>query len=153
MAKRKKPLPEVAERRIKGDAARSSILGDSKSMSCVPFLFLRNFLFPFALELSLLQTVAVTFPRRKFPQARESKRTQLIVFAIRCGLESFIVIPRRPRNCPAGTCFHVINRAVARLTLFEKQDDYEAFERVLKLEASWLKSSTGGGKVKWRLWQ
>ena len=59
--------------------------------------------------------------------------TQLIVFAIRCGLEKLIVMPRRPRNCPAGTCFHVINRAVARLTLFEKQEDYEAFERVLKL--------------------
>jgi putative transposase len=27
----------------------------------------------------------------------------------------------------------VINRAVARLTLFEKQEDYEAFERVLRL--------------------
>lgn len=27
----------------------------------------------------------------------------------------------------------MINRAVARLTLFEKQEDYEAFERVLKL--------------------
>ena len=55
-------------------------------------------------------------------ESRESKRTQLIVFALRCGLESFIVMPRRPRNCPAGTCFHVINRAVARLTLFEKQE-------------------------------
>ena len=42
-------------------------------------------------------------------------------------------MPRHPRRCPAGTCFHVINRAVARLTLFEKQEDYEAFERVLKL--------------------
>ena len=40
-------------------------------------------------------------------------------------------MPRRPRICPAGTCFHVLNRAVARLTLFEKQSDYEAFERVL----------------------
>jgi putative transposase len=40
-------------------------------------------------------------------------------------------MPRRPRICPAGTCFHVVNRAVARLTLFEKQEDYEAFERVL----------------------
>ncbi len=30
-------------------------------------------------------------------------------------------------------CFHVINRAVVRLTLFEKAEDYEAFERVLKL--------------------
>ena len=27
--------------------------------------------------------------------------------------------------------FHVLNRAVARLTLFEKPEDYEAFERVL----------------------
>ena len=42
-------------------------------------------------------------------------------------------MPRRPRICPAGTCFHVINRALARLTLFEKQEDYEAFERVLAL--------------------
>ena len=41
-------------------------------------------------------------------------------------------MPRRPRICPAKTCFHVLNRAVARLTLFEKPDDYEAFEGVLK---------------------
>ena len=41
-------------------------------------------------------------------------------------------MPRRPRYCPAGTCFHVLNRAVARLTLFEKPSDYDAFERVLK---------------------
>ena len=42
-------------------------------------------------------------------------------------------MPRRPRICPAGTCFHVLNRAVARLTLFEKEGDYDAFERVLEL--------------------
>lgn len=42
-------------------------------------------------------------------------------------------MPRRPRICPAGTCFHVLNRAVARLTLFEKKEDYEAFEAVLEL--------------------
>ena len=47
-----------------------------------------------------------------------------------------LIMPRRRRLCPAGTCFHVINRAVARLTLFEKQEDYEAFERVLKLAHS-----------------
>ena len=41
-------------------------------------------------------------------------------------------MPRRPRICPGGTCFHVINRAVARLTLFEKEADYIAFERVLE---------------------
>ena len=40
-------------------------------------------------------------------------------------------MPRRPRYCPAGTCFHVLNRAVARLPLFEKKADYEAFEKVL----------------------
>ena len=40
-------------------------------------------------------------------------------------------MPRRPRICPAGVCFHVLNRAVARLRLFEKPEDYEAFERVL----------------------
>ncbi len=40
-------------------------------------------------------------------------------------------MPRRPRICPAGVCFHVLNRAVARLTLMEKHEDYEAFERVL----------------------
>ena len=41
-------------------------------------------------------------------------------------------MPRRPRICPAGVCFHVLNRAVARLPLFEKPEDYEAFERVLQ---------------------
>jgi len=40
-------------------------------------------------------------------------------------------MPRRPRVCPAGVCFHVLNRAVARLPLFEKPEDYESFERVL----------------------
>ncbi|MFK7818508.1 MAG: transposase [Planctomycetaceae bacterium] len=28
--------------------------------------------------------------------------------------------------------FHVLNRAVARLTLFEKPEDHEAFERTLE---------------------
>lgn len=42
-----------------------------------------------------------------------------------------MAMPRRPRVCPDGVCFHVLNRAVARLPLFEKPEDYEAFERVL----------------------
>ena len=41
-------------------------------------------------------------------------------------------MPRRPRVCPANTCFHVLNRSVARLPLFEKPEDYKAFERVLR---------------------
>ncbi|MCI0492655.1 MAG: transposase [Planctomycetes bacterium] len=40
-------------------------------------------------------------------------------------------MPRRRRVCPAGECFHVLNRAVARLPLFEKPADFDAFERVM----------------------
>jgi putative transposase len=40
-------------------------------------------------------------------------------------------MPRRPRSCPAGICYHVLNRAVARLPLFEQIADYEAFTAVL----------------------
>ena len=48
-------------------------------------------------------------------------------------------MPRRPRVCPAHTCFQVLNRAVARLPLFEKPQDYEAFERVL--QEAWERES------------
>jgi putative transposase len=41
-------------------------------------------------------------------------------------------MPRRPRVCPAGYCFHVLNRAVARLPLFEEPEDFQAFEQVLQ---------------------
>ena len=40
-------------------------------------------------------------------------------------------MPRSVRNAPGGYLFHVINRAVARLPLFEKNEDYEAFARVM----------------------
>ena len=40
-------------------------------------------------------------------------------------------MPRRPRCAPGGLVYHVLNRGVARLTLFEKEADYEAFERVM----------------------
>lgn len=40
-------------------------------------------------------------------------------------------MPRTKRICPAGEVFHILNRAVARLTIFEKPEDYEAFMRVL----------------------
>jgi len=42
-------------------------------------------------------------------------------------------MPRRPRNAPGGLVYHALNRAVARLPLFEKPADYDAFERVLAL--------------------
>lgn len=38
---------------------------------------------------------------------------------------------RPKRICPAHEVFHVLNRSVARLTIFEKAEDYEAFFRVL----------------------
>ena len=40
-------------------------------------------------------------------------------------------MPRRARQAPGGLVYHVLNRAVARLPLFEKPGDFDAFERVL----------------------
>jgi REP-associated tyrosine transposase len=40
-------------------------------------------------------------------------------------------MPRTARATPGGLVYHVLNRAVARLPLFQKDADYEAFERVL----------------------
>ncbi len=42
-----------------------------------------------------------------------------------------MTMPRRPRNAPGGFVYHVLNRAVARHALFQKEADYQAFERVL----------------------
>jgi len=46
-------------------------------------------------------------------------------------------MPRTKRICPAGEVFHVLNRPVARLTIIEKPDDYDAFLRVL--DETWAK--------------
>jgi len=40
-------------------------------------------------------------------------------------------MPRRKRVCPAREVFHVLNLAVARLTIFENPEDYDAFLRML----------------------
>jgi len=40
-------------------------------------------------------------------------------------------MPRPKRICPAGEVFHVLNRAVTRLTIFDKPEDYEAFFHTL----------------------
>src|ERR1700758_3734011 len=40
-------------------------------------------------------------------------------------------MPRQARSAPGGYVYHALNRGVARLPLFEKDGDYEAFERVL----------------------
>jgi len=41
-------------------------------------------------------------------------------------------MPRTARRAPGGIVFHVLNRAVARRTLFQKEEDFAAFERVLE---------------------
>lgn len=40
-------------------------------------------------------------------------------------------MPRVARIAPGGYVYHALNRGVARLALFEKAGDYQAFERVL----------------------
>jgi putative transposase len=40
-------------------------------------------------------------------------------------------MPRTALAAPPGFVYHVLNRAVARLPLFQKEADYDAFERVL----------------------
>ena len=40
-------------------------------------------------------------------------------------------MPITARLAPGGLVYHVLNRAVARLPLFRKEADFEAFERVL----------------------
>ncbi len=41
-------------------------------------------------------------------------------------------MPRTARVAPGGLVFHVLNRSVARLPLFQKAADFAAFERVLE---------------------
>ena len=40
-------------------------------------------------------------------------------------------MPRRKRVFPAGFVYHVVNRAAGRLILFESDDDYGTFERLI----------------------
>jgi hypothetical protein len=61
----------------------------------------------------------------------KKKGTQLIDLSWFAGWNADL--PGRPGIFPAGTCFQVVNRSVARLTHCEKQGDYELFERVLEL--------------------
>jgi len=41
-------------------------------------------------------------------------------------------MPRRLRESTGGIVYHVLNRAVGRMTLFKKNEDYLAFEKVLE---------------------
>ena len=39
---------------------------------------------------------------------------------------------RAPRTSQGGLIYHVLNRSNGRLTVFEKDQDYAAFERILE---------------------
>ncbi len=41
-------------------------------------------------------------------------------------------MPRASRNFPGGLAYHVLNRGVGRRTLFEKDGDFLAFEKVVE---------------------
>ncbi len=47
-------------------------------------------------------------------------------------------MPRRLRFAPGGYVYHVLNRTVARAQIFDRSQDYAAFERVLKEAKAWL---------------
>src|SRR5207247_236883 len=47
-------------------------------------------------------------------------------------------MPRRLRVATGGLVYHVLNRAVGRARIFEKPEDYAAFERVLRASFDWL---------------
>ena len=40
-------------------------------------------------------------------------------------------MPRAKRTTPGGYVYHVLNRGVGRMTIFNKPEDYEAFTKVL----------------------
>ncbi len=48
---------------------------------------------------------------------------------------------RPKRTADGGLIYHVLNRANARMRIFEKPEDYSAFERVLE-EAVWERTKT-----------
>jgi hypothetical protein len=41
-------------------------------------------------------------------------------------------MPRSARKAPGGVVFHALNRGVGRRTLFHKDPDFAAFERILE---------------------
>jgi len=46
-------------------------------------------------------------------------------------------MPRTARAIEAGTIYHVLNRGNGRMTLFHKDADFKAFERVLAEGLEW----------------
>src|SRR5262249_54608603 len=64
---------------------------------------------------------------------RGGKKGTQLVFSLPAGSATPYPrrMARRPRQAPGGFVYHVLNRGVARLPLFEKPADYDASLRVL----------------------
>ena len=70
-------------------------------------------------------------PEKKTGQVRNENGTGTILK--RWGVLDYgSAMPRTARVAPGGMVFHVLNRGVARMQLFEKAADYQAFEQVLR---------------------
>src|SRR5271157_2914001 len=68
--------------------------------------------------------------RRKAKAARKVKAGRV---RTRWGVLDYgSAMPRTARVAPGGMVFHGLNRGVARMQLFEKAADYQAFEQVLR---------------------
>ena len=48
-----------------------------------------------------------------------------------------LTMPRRLRCNTGGYVYHVLNRAVGRGTIFQKEDDFAAFEQILHQAKEW----------------
>ncbi len=62
---------------------------------------------------------------------KDEKRGRDSILTAAWGVGYAAAMPRIARYAPKGLVYHALNRAVARLPLFQKEADYEAFERVL----------------------
>jgi putative transposase len=70
---------------------------------------------------------------RKRDRKKGTQRTQLVFVTPSRSRTNLVRMPRTTRYAPGGFVYHALNRAVARLPLFEKDEDYRAFECVLAL--------------------
>jgi putative transposase len=59
-------------------------------------------------------------------------------------------MPRIARAAPGGYVYHALDRAVARLPLFEKEADFAAFERVLEAVRRSAQQGRPYGGARWQ---
>ena len=67
---------------------------------------------------------------RVTPYSFDQQKGSQLISGTSCSASDPLVLwyASPPEDLPAGTCFHVVNRAVARLTLFEIHDNKQGQE-------------------------